>query len=130
MPLLSVIQLCARTVTNYCCVHMYCKAQKPASCSISDTAVAHSCSGRSCHTFNLTYAKGTASDAEGLLVVCGVMQDPWGVALGATAACASATALAVLVGAVAAKYVSERTVNCVSGVLFLVFAAVSAVAML
>jgi putative Ca2+/H+ antiporter (TMEM165/GDT1 family) len=37
-----------------------------------------------------------------------------------------ATGIAVLGGALASKYVSERTVNIVSGLLFLLFAAATA----
>jgi putative Ca2+/H+ antiporter (TMEM165/GDT1 family) len=53
-----------------------------------------------------------------------------GVAVGATAGHALATALAVAGGALAGKYVSERTVNLISGVLFLVFAAATIYTML
>ncbi|KAF8055118.1 GDT1-like protein [Scenedesmus sp. PABB004] len=56
-------------------------------------------------------------------IALGAAQNPVGVAVGATAGHALATALAVAGGALAGKYVSERTVNLVSGVLFLLFAA-------
>lgn len=58
------------------------------------------------------------------------MQDPWGVAVGATAAYAAATGLAVLGGAFAAKYVSEQTLDAISGALFLLFAAASVTSIL
>ncbi len=55
-------------------------------------------------------------------VALGAAQNPVGVAIGATTGHAAATAIAVIGGAIAGQYVSERTVNAVSGVLFLVFA--------
>jgi putative Ca2+/H+ antiporter (TMEM165/GDT1 family) len=58
------------------------------------------------------------------------LQNPVGVAIGATAGHALATAIAVAGGALAGKYVSERTVNLISGVLFLLFAAATVYTML
>ncbi len=49
--------------------------------------------------------------------------------MGATAGHAAATALAVAGGALAGKYVSERMVNLVSGLLFLLFAAATLLTM-
>lgn len=57
-------------------------------------------------------------------------QSPVGVAVGACVGHGLATAIAVLGGALAGKYVSERTVNAVSGLLFLVFAAATVWSML
>lgn len=59
-------------------------------------------------------------------IALGAAQNPVGVAIGATAGHAVATAIAVLGGAIAARYVSEKTINITSGVLFLVFAAATA----
>jgi putative Ca2+/H+ antiporter (TMEM165/GDT1 family) len=56
-------------------------------------------------------------------IALGASQSAVGVALGATAGHAVATALAVLGGALASKYVSEKTVGYIGGTLFLVFAA-------
>lgn len=65
-----------------------------------------------------------------LLAACTALQNPVGVAVGATAGHALATALAVAGGALAGKYVSEKTVNLVSGILFLLFAAATVYTML
>ena len=45
-----------------------------------------------------------------------------GVAIGAILGHTVATAIAVVGGALAGKYVSEKTVNYISGILFLLFA--------
>eukprot|EP00201_Polytomella_parva_P000078 CAMPEP_0175039272 /NCGR_PEP_ID=MMETSP0052_2-20121109/459_1 /TAXON_ID=51329 ORGANISM="Polytomella parva, Strain SAG 63-3" /NCGR_SAMPLE_ID=MMETSP0052_2 /ASSEMBLY_ACC=CAM_ASM_000194 /LENGTH=446 /DNA_ID=CAMNT_0016301041 /DNA_START=587 /DNA_END=1927 /DNA_ORIENTATION=+ len=50
-----------------------------------------------------------------------------GVCLGATTGHAVASALAVMFGGVAARYLSERTANTASGVIFIFFAAIGAV---
>jgi putative Ca2+/H+ antiporter (TMEM165/GDT1 family) len=63
-----------------------------------------------------------------LLII--VLQNPVGVAVGATAGHALATALAVAGGALAGKYISEKTVNLVSGILFLLFAAATVYTMM
>lgn len=62
-------------------------------------------------------------------IALGAAQSPVGVAVGATAGHAAATAIAVVGGALAGRHVSERTVNAVSGVLFLLFAAATLVSM-
>ncbi|KAI8471188.1 MAG: hypothetical protein J3K34DRAFT_417861 [Monoraphidium minutum] len=62
-------------------------------------------------------------------VALAVAQNPFGVAVGATAGHALATAIAVVGGAIAGQHVSERTVNAISGVLFLVFAAATVFSM-
>lgn len=59
-----------------------------------------------------------------------LLQNPFGVAIGATAGHAAATALAVAGGALAGKYISEKTVNYISGVLFLLFAAATVYTMM
>ncbi|WIA19574.1 hypothetical protein OEZ85_005516 [Tetradesmus obliquus] len=63
-------------------------------------------------------------------IALGAAQNPVGVAVGATAGHALATALAVAGGALAGKYISEKTVNLVSGILFLLFAAATVYTML
>eukprot|EP00877_Chromochloris_zofingiensis_P014336 jgi/Chrzof1/9156/Cz03g38030.t1 len=63
-------------------------------------------------------------------IALGAAQSPVGVAVGATVGHAAATAIAVVGGALASKYVSEKTVNLISGVLFLVFAAATVYTML
>lgn len=63
-------------------------------------------------------------------IALAVAQNPFGVAVGATAGHAAATAIAVVGGAIAGQHVSERTVNAVSGVLFLLFAAATVFSML
>lgn len=55
-------------------------------------------------------------------IALGASQDPLGVVIGATAAHMLATALAVIGGALAGNFISERSVNFVSGGLFLIFA--------
>lgn len=74
-----------------------------------------------------------ASPVLACLLCCGcvlVLQNPIGVAIGATAGHAAATALAVAGGALAGKYISEKTVNYISGVLFLLFAAATVYTMM
>lgn len=56
-------------------------------------------------------------------VALGATQNPVGVALGAIAGHFVASAIAVAGGAVISKYISERAVSIVGGVLFLVFGA-------
>lgn len=63
-------------------------------------------------------------------IALGAAQSPLGVAVGATAGHALATAIAVAGGALAGKYIGERTVNIVSGCLFLLFAAATVYTML
>ena len=62
-------------------------------------------------------------------IALGAAQNPVGVAVGATAGHAAATAIAVVGGALASKHVSEKSVNLASGVLFLLFAAATAYSM-
>jgi putative Ca2+/H+ antiporter (TMEM165/GDT1 family) len=63
------------------------------------------------------------------VAACIIQQNPWGVALGSSAAYAAASGLAVLGGAWAAQHVSEQTLDAINGLLFLLFAAASLVSM-
>ncbi|CAA6655382.1 unnamed protein product [Spirodela intermedia] len=56
-------------------------------------------------------------------IALGAAQSPWGVATGAIAGHLVATSFAVLGGAFLAKYISEKLVGYLGGVLFLIFAA-------
>ena len=62
-------------------------------------------------------------------VALGAAQNPFGVATGAIVGHTVATGIAVLGGAIASKYVSEKTINITSGVLFIVFAIATAISM-
>ncbi|KDP20342.1 hypothetical protein JCGZ_06428 [Jatropha curcas] len=55
-------------------------------------------------------------------IALGAAQSPWGVATGAIAGHLVATSIAILGGAFLAKYISEKAVGYLGGVLFLVFA--------
>jgi putative Ca2+/H+ antiporter (TMEM165/GDT1 family) len=59
-------------------------------------------------------------------IALGAAQSPLGVAGGAVLGHVLATAIAVVGGAVASKYISEKTVGFIGGTLFLVFAAATA----
>ncbi|KAL6779365.1 CMT1 [Auxenochlorella protothecoides x Auxenochlorella symbiontica] len=59
-------------------------------------------------------------------IALGAVQAPWGVAGGAVAGHAAATLIAVTAGALLSRHVSEKTVGYTSGILFLVFAAATA----
>jgi putative Ca2+/H+ antiporter (TMEM165/GDT1 family) len=73
----------------------------------------------------LNAAAAATAAATVAAAVAADLQSPWGVAVGATAAYAAATGLAVLGGAWAAKYVSQQALDAVCGLLFLVFATVT-----
>ncbi|KAL2923134.1 Protein PAM71-homolog chloroplastic [Bienertia sinuspersici] len=55
-------------------------------------------------------------------IALGAAQSPWGVASGAIMGHLAATSIAVLGGAFLAKYISEKLVGYLGGVLFLLFA--------
>lgn len=55
-------------------------------------------------------------------IALAIKSDPIGVATGATLGHAIATVIAVSIGSIASKYISEKVVQIIGGVLFLVFA--------
>ncbi|KAK9865140.1 hypothetical protein WJX84_008219 [Apatococcus fuscideae] len=59
-------------------------------------------------------------------IALGASQNPFGVAVGAFLGHAVATVLAVLGGALAANYISEKTISYIGGALFIIFAAATA----
>ncbi|XP_024515650.1 GDT1-like protein 2, chloroplastic [Selaginella moellendorffii] len=74
-------------------------------------------------TFSLVFLAEWGDRSMLATVALGAAQSPWGVASGAILGHTLATLLAVLGGALLARYISEKVVGYTGGVLFLVFAA-------